>query len=350
MLRRNSLALGGVASLLALTACSAAGGDTEAAADGERRSLSVAVVTEGLPFLPFYVGLSDGTFDEAGLDIDVTVSNSGPAVLQAVASRAVNIGGGQADSVAVSAAQDAPPSIGIAALYEGIPQNLVFRSGYLEEKGVAPEELADLSPAEELGLLEGARVATYGPAGLIDNVFSELADVGGIDPDSMTRITIPGAQPQIVAMGGDQVDAAILGSWPVLADSGDNHPVSGSPVGELSPLLATMPHEVMFVGESWREQNEDALRDFAQALTTACDNAREQPALELAEKIQAAGYLQGSPAEELAVGIEEVQSSIPVGCQFSPEALAGVEDFSVKHGVVPATLDWAPLYTNEYVQ
>lgn len=348
MLQNKKLTLAGAALLLTLSACSGSG-DEDAGAE-ERRTVSVAVVVEGLPFLPFYVGLSEGIFDDAGIDVDVTVSNSGPAVLQAVTSSSVDFGSGQADSVAVSASQNAPASLGIGALFEGIPESLVFRSGWLEANGVAPEEFPDLPPAEQLALLEGARVATYGPGGLIDNVFSELADVGGVDADSMTRITIPGAQPQIVGMGSDQVDAAVLGAWPILPDSGDNFPVAGSLLADLSPLLGAMPHEIMFVGQAFLDDNEDTVRDFMAAMSVACNVARETPALELAESLQSAGYLEGSPPEELAIGIEDRQPAVPEDCLFSDEALEAAEEFSVKHGAVPESQDWGPLYTNEFIQ
>jgi NitT/TauT family transport system substrate-binding protein len=346
--------------LLLMTACASgpsnsatatsSGGSSASSAPPERKSIALSVVSVDPAFLPLYVGVIDGTFDKAGLDIKLTVANSGSAVLQAVVAGAADIGAGQADSVAVSAAANAPPSIGVAVMNEGIPLALTFRKGWLEQKGVSPDKLKQMSPNDQLQLLKGAKIATFGPRGAVDNMISELLKVGNLKDGDITRVTIPGPPPQMAALKAGQVDAVVLGPPIVYQGEAQGYAVVGRFMPDFADALRTMPFEAIFTSKKWADANTDTLRRFGKSFAVACQTTKKAEPAKLAQTLQGSEYFKSFDLQHLTAAVEKAREYVPDNCKFSDKGLQSLKDFSVRHGIIKDSLDLSKLYTNDYLK
>lgn len=200
---RSSLGAAAAAALLVLTSCGGGGGGEDApteseegaAQDGEMTEIAVGVIPI-VDVAPIYLGVQEGIFEEHGLDVELTLTQGGAAIIPAVQSGDFDFGFSNITSLVIGKSQ-------------GLPLQLVAPGP--QTTGNPGEDFASLivpedSDAESIVDLEGQRVAVNTLNNINDTVLKEGMRQEGGDRDSMELVEV--AFPDIVGqLESGNVDA-----------------------------------------------------------------------------------------------------------------------------------------------
>ncbi|MFW3169160.1 ABC transporter substrate-binding protein [Geodermatophilus sp. CPCC 206100] len=257
------------AAVVALTACGTAGGssgagDDEAAAtaEGELTSITVGVLPNA-DVAPIYLGIDQGFFEDAGLDVTLQVSQGGAAVVPAVVSGEFDFGFSNFGSILVAADQGLPLQVVAPGAFS---TGEVGRdvSAVVTVPGSGVESAADLA---------GATVATNTLGNNFVMTVGHVVDSDGGDAGQINWVEIPWPD-QTAALTEGRVDAAVLVE-PFLSGALEQ---GVTPVvwnwAETDPdfLIASY-----FTTEPYAQSNPDAVEAFSSAMEESLAYAQEHP-------------------------------------------------------------------------
>jgi NitT/TauT family transport system substrate-binding protein len=306
--------------------------------------LTMSIVSENVAFLPAYVAISEGIYEKNGVNVSLTNSQSGAAVVQTVLGGGAPLGAAGADTILNATTAGAAPTTIIANLSD-VPTSLVtFSTALLEKHSLSVADFKKLTPAEKLKLLEGEKVATFGPGGLVDKMITEMLTASGLSPDSITRVTLQGSA-QVAGLKAGQVVAAVVSPPGPLVAEADGYAVVAGRVGDFSPLLERIAYDSIFVQEEYAEAHEEELKKFGAALAEACTLSREGDPQDLATGLLEAGFFTGQEVDMLAMSIEDAQLAFPSNCLVSEESMENLATFAGEGSAA----DVSGLYTNDYL-
>jgi ABC-type nitrate/sulfonate/bicarbonate transport system substrate-binding protein len=153
----------------------------------------------------------------------------------------------------------------------------------------------------------------------------------------------------MAALQAGQVDAVILGPPIVYQGEAQGYAVVGRYLPDFSDVLGAMPFEAIFVSREFADANTDTVHRFGKAFVAACRTTVETDPAKLAETLHGSEYFKSFDVKHLTAAVEKAQDFVPEDCNFSDAGLESLQDFSVRHGIVPKSLDLADLYTNDYL-
>ncbi|MFH5822843.1 ABC transporter substrate-binding protein [Georgenia sp. AZ-5] len=197
----RATAVASAAGVLVLTACGSPDGEAAGgspAAEGETTSITVGVLPNA-DVAPIYLGIDQGFFEEAGLDIELQVSQGGAAVIPAVVSGEYDFGFSNFGSILVAADQ-------------GLPLKLIAPGAF--STGEVGRDVAAVVTMPETGVdraadLAGATVATNTLRNNFVMTVGHVVQSDGGDPNAIQWTEIPWPD-QTAALVNGQVDAAVL--------------------------------------------------------------------------------------------------------------------------------------------
>lgn len=258
--RVPSLALA-TAAALALTACGNADAGPDPDASPAKGKELTHVVVGALPILPtagLQYGIDHGIFAEHGLDVELSTSQAGSALVPALVAGSVDFG--TSNTVSIMVGLDA-----------GLP--IQVTSGFVRawDKD-AGEDITGVytlpdSGIEDAGDLAGRTVAVNSLKSVGDLTIRELVRRAGADPDAVKFVEL-GYPDMPAALESGQVDAV----WEVepfatrLEDSGAK--LVAFNFLEIAPGVPTM---VMMAAQ---DQDPDLIEQFTTALTDVLDQAQ----------------------------------------------------------------------------
>ncbi|MBE1515637.1 ABC transporter substrate-binding protein [Nesterenkonia halotolerans] len=270
-MKKNVASITGIAaiSILALSACgsgSASGGD-DAEAEGETSSEGgeLTPITVGvLPIAPsvgIYYGIENGIFEEHGLDVELSTSNAGAAMLPAVNAQQLQFGIGNPNSV-------------LNANDRGLDMRIV--TGYSNS---LPEgdDIAGVVSTVESGIedwedLEGNTVSVNALKTQGDLTIMESVEQAGGDPSAVefSEMPFPDMPAQLEQGNTDAiwVPEPFLSS--ALAD--DANQLVGYSFQDAIPGMPTM---VSFSSGEYVEENPEVAQAFSDAMTESLQMAEE---------------------------------------------------------------------------
>lgn len=200
---------------------------------------------------PYYAE-SLGIFKKAGLDVNLTIVNSGEVAAAAIVGGSADIGAANVLSIAVAYAK-------------GVPFQLLAPDG--EYRATAPIfalVVAKTSPLRGPKDLPGKTVAVTSLGDLNTITTSSWLEKAGVDPASVRFVEVP--QPQMTAaLERGTVDVVAIGS-PALEGALVNGRILGyqyAAIGERFLINA------WYARKDWIAAHRDAARKFAQAIIEA---------------------------------------------------------------------------------
>lgn len=248
-----------VVALLALSAC--ADGEGEAGADDEELTEIQVGVLPIAPSVGIYYGIEQGIFEEHGLDVELSTSDGGAAMLPAVHAGQLQFGVG--NPMSVMNANDRGLDMRILAGYS---------NSYAEGEDVAGIVAPADSGIEEWTDLEGQTVSVNALQTQGDLTIMEAVEQAGGDPDAINFQELPFQDMQAQLDQGNT--DAVWFPEPFLSNAlgdGDNHLVGYS----FQDTVPGMPAMVTFSSAEYLEENPEIAEAFRDAMTESLEAASE---------------------------------------------------------------------------
>lgn len=268
---RNIRSIAGVAavSVLALTACGegSPAGDEEDNGDAANGNGEMTEITVGvLPIAPsvgIYYGIENGVFEEHGLDVELSTSTAGAAMLPAVNTQQLHFAIGNPNSV-------------LNAHDRGLDMRIVtgYSNSLAEGDDIAGVVTTTDSGIEDWTDLEGQTVSVNALQTQGDLTIMESVDQAGGDPDAIqfSEMPFPDMEAQLEQGNTDAiwVPEPFLSS--ALANE-DNQLVGYS----FQDAIPGMPTMVSFSSTEYVEENPEVAEAFAAAMSESLEMAEDDP-------------------------------------------------------------------------
>lgn len=313
-------------------------------AEGELIPVRMAQSVNALAFAPLLVALEMNFFGYQGIDLEYIELESGATARQALIGGSVDL----VDSASTEVLAAVAEGVEYIVIQGTINQTLqvCVHADFMEEKGVTPDD----SLEDRLAALEGATIGITGPGAVSDRGMRWLLiEYGGLDPDLDTVITQIGGPPTLsAAIDANQIQAFLIS--PPACASAENGVVLVEP-GDV-PEFANYIHEVLFAMRPWVEENPDAARRVATAISMGNNFIIQYPE-------QALRLLQEGPFSETDPAIIEdaFYATILPQVEKLPDGLMTEEMWDATNtvlleaGVIDSPIDVAEggFWTNEYI-
>ena len=234
---------------------------TEAASE-ELTSITVGVVPV-VDVAPLYLGISQGFFEEEGLEVEPVVAQGGAAIIPAVVAGDQEIGFSNVVSLMLAQTQDLPVTIisqGIQATDD--PEN--------DTAAIAVKGDSDIQePAD----LEGKTIAINTLNNISQLTVTAALDSEGVDTSTINFVEVP--LPDMVGqLEAGQIDAAGLVEPFVTTgrNAGQRMIIYDRVATEPEMTIATY-----FTSNSYLESNPDVVEAFVRAMNRSLEYATENP-------------------------------------------------------------------------
>jgi NitT/TauT family transport system substrate-binding protein len=265
---RRSLMSIALASTVVLAACGGgddeAGGGTDAGGEGEGGTTSIRV--GAIPIVdvaPLYLGIEQGIFEDAGLEVEPFLAQGGAAIVPAVVNGEAQFGFSNITSLLQATARGVP--LGLVAPGPGA-------TGNPEDDFAAVIVPAD-SPVQSAADLAGLRVAINSINNISDTVVRESVRQAGGDPEGIEFVEIPFPDmPAAVSTG--QVDAAFAVEPSTTLGESQGLRAVASPYTETDDDLTVAGY---FTSDQYAAENPEVVQTFADAMVEAQQYAQDNP-------------------------------------------------------------------------
>jgi NitT/TauT family transport system substrate-binding protein len=272
-MKKNITSLVGLAaaSVLALSACGdgspAEDEDTDndagaASEDGELTEITVGVLPIA-PSVGIYYGIENGVFEDHGLDVELSTSNAGAAMLPAVNTQQLEFAIGNPNSV-------------LNANDRGLDMRIItgYSNSLAEGDDIAGVVTTADSGIEDWPDLEGHTVSVNALQTQGDLTIMESVDQAGGDPDAVefSEMPFPDMEAQLEQGNTD----AIWVPEPFLSRALDNedHQLVGYSFQDAIPGMPTM---VSFSSGEYVEENPEVAQAFSDAMSESLQMAEDDP-------------------------------------------------------------------------
>lgn len=319
-----ALALAAVTAL-ALTACS--GGTTatpatSAGTEGGSASEPVSITVGVIPIVdvaPIYLAVSQGFFEEEGLDVTLELAQGGAAIVPAVVSGEYQFGFSNNTSLLLATSNGVP-------LKAVSPGN--FTTGTDPDFGavVVPADSAIQSAAD----LAGRTVAVNTLNNIGDSTIRNVVEKDGGDESALQFVEM-GFPDMPAAVSGGQVDAAwIVEPHLTRALEAGARVVSWN-FAETDPDLMVASY---FTSQQYAADNPEVVASFQNAMTKAFDYATANP--DAARTVL-------DEYTTIDAAVKEAMTMPRFASTFSEDSIALLADLALKYGLVSSKIDYANL-------
>lgn len=287
---------------------------------------------------PVFVAISEGYFEEEGLNVTVEAINGSAAVLQALSAGQAQFG------------RPGPAPV-IAARSRGVDAVMIFNVAARSNFGIAVQEDSEITDIEGLrGTVIGTGTADGAEVGFARNVMSSADMIPGEDFEFLTvgdggPATAAFLNEEIVAYASSTADTAILNQ-------------RGMAVRDITPtaFLRFFGNGIATMGDTIRDDPElvEAWgRAFTRGLAFALDDANRETVL---SHLADANPQEGEDKEFQSALFDAVSSkAVPTDMDngygyFPPEVWVEWQDALLVGGEIEAPLDdLTAAYTNEFI-
>lgn len=248
-----------LAAVTALTA-TACGGDSDAGGEGEQVTINIGT----LPIAnaaPMYMGMSEGFFEEEGLEIEPTVLQGGNEIVTGLVSGDYDFGFVGYISAGVAVSQGIPVCVVTANDATGTSDDddwQVLVAG--------PD--SDIDSPEDLA---GATVGVNALGGNAEVLIKAALDQEGVDPNSVELIEVPFPEvPGAVSEG--RIDAGYTSEPFITTVLDEGGEVAWAPQAALAPEY---PNGSYAASDEFIQENADVVERFTRAMDRSVEYARD---------------------------------------------------------------------------
>ena len=291
-------------------------------APAELETVQMSVGAHSIAFMPLYIALQAGYYEEEGYDVEMITLAGGAVSMNAVSGNEVTIGwsGGPG---AVLGPVTGEPTRFIAVSVDQFASQVTVSNAFLEGLDVTPES----SLSDKIRALEGAQIAVSSPGSGSDQFIRLLLTQEGLDPDRDVEIVGLGGDPaaHIGALETGRVDVSIL-SPPtsyatVVSDVGV---LFIDPLNEEVPVVSGMTNHAGSANVQTLEEEPEKVRGLLRAITRAMNLIHESPE-------EAAEFLRLEfpelEQEVFDASFEGIIGAVPMSPEVTEESVTNTLDF-----------------------
>jgi NitT/TauT family transport system substrate-binding protein len=265
---RRAIALAGAVALLAtMAACgdddddaASTGGDAESG--GELTHIEVGVVPV-VDVAPLYLGISQGFFEEEGLDVEPVPAQGGAAIIPAVVNGDQQIGFSNIVSLLIAQTENVP----VQVISQGVQA-----TDDAENDTAAVAVTAD-SDIREPADLEGKTIAVNTLRNISPLTITAALDREGVDTSTLNFVEVP--LPDMVGQleAGDVDAAGLVEPFVTIGkDAGDRMIIYDRVATEPEMTIANY-----FTSEQYLQSDPDVVDGFVQAMNRSLTYATDHP-------------------------------------------------------------------------
>lgn len=307
-----------------------------AACNGEEelQKVKVGEVTRSIFYAPQYVAITQGFFEEEGLDIELSTVAGGDKTMTALLSDGIDIAlVGSETSIYVTAQGANDPIKNFAQLTQTDGTFLVAR-----------EEIENFS----WDMLKGSTFLGQRKGGMPQMAGEFVLKKHGIDPHAdlelIQNIDFANISTAFASGTGDYVQL-FEPTASVFESEGKGHIVAsfGTESGHL-------PYTVFMAKDSYMEANPETIKKFTRALKKAQDFVYESSAEEVAKAIQP--FFEDTDAELIATVVERYreQESFAKDPILDEEEWNNLQDIMEEAGELPKRMDYDELVDTHFAE
>jgi NitT/TauT family transport system substrate-binding protein len=332
---------------LPLASCSnPSEGSTTTASPANSMTLKVAMVTNGLPFFPFYVAMQQGMFKQQGLTFDPaapTLTNSGAKLATAVESDSVEVGVGGLTDVFTISRVDAYIKI-IGDIADDFLIDIVVSKQFEQQAHLN----ANSTLSEKVQALKGKKIGISAPGSATDALVTYLFRQEGLDSQKDAVKVNVGASmsPVIAALQAGRIDAAAITSpGGQLAETKGIANLWISPTRGDIPTMRQQLFSVAYVKQKVIDAKPKAIAAFIRGLANAEDFMQKHP-----EQMEGllAKYLSLDP-KTANNAWAATKVSVPLNPLVSQQPYDTANQFHVKAGLIALPLDYKELVATDTI-
>lgn len=239
---RRAITVGATALALSLTA-TACGDDTDTAGSSGGSAITVATSSNGLGFLPIFVAIEQGLYEDAGLDVEAISVKGGSNGIAALAGGSAQFYAGLPDSQITASAAGSESMI-IGALTDSNDYKIVASSDITS---------LDQLDGKKFGMLTEGNGTDIQPRWLLDET--------GVGSDNVEFIASGSVPDRLSALEADQVDATILNTpFELQAEQ-----VGFNIVADFADYVPDYPAQVLISNPDVLEERPDDVAAFLEA-------------------------------------------------------------------------------------
>jgi ABC-type nitrate/sulfonate/bicarbonate transport system substrate-binding protein len=259
-----------------------------------------------IQFMPVQYALKEGYFKREGLDVDLVLLNSGPAVISAVLSGSVQVGYASPVPIIFARAQGQP-----VRMFNAL--TMTSSQSAMQWNSLIASERSGVKSVKELA---GKTLALNTMGGACELQFREAMGTAGVSFDGAKKIVVPFPQMQAALQLGN-ADAACPVE-PFRASMLLTPEVKGTVLasGTVSGATHRYPEDILFTSDEWGNANKDLLLRINHALASAIIDLKKDPAL-LRRMLVEDLKLSDSIVEALSPGME-FTSVVPDAADIEP--------------------------------
>ncbi|WP_100405178.1 ABC transporter substrate-binding protein [Bacillus solitudinis] len=305
-----------------------------ACSSSKNETIRVAEVTRSIFYAPLYAAMSQGFFEEEGIDLELTTAWGGDRTMTTLLSNGADVAlVGAETSIYVYAQGASDPAINFAALTQTDGTFLVSR-----EK-LDSFEWDDLKGSTFLGQRTGGMPQMVGEHVLKQNGIHPHQDLNLIQNIDFGNI------PSAFASGtGDFVQL-----FEPQATQFENEGI-GYVVASFGTESGIVPYTGFMATESTIKKDQELLERFTRALYKGQQWVQEQPVELVAEAI--VGFFEDTPVELIAQVVERYKSqgSYATDPLLKPEAWENLQTIMDEAGALPEYVDYGDLVNTSIVE
>ncbi len=257
---------------------------------GEKETLRIAEVTRSIFYAPFYAAMSQGYFEDEGIEIELTTAWGGDKTMTALLSGGADVSlVGAETSIYVYAQEASDPAITFAALTQTDGTFLVSRDK------LDSFEWEDLKGSTFLGQRKG---------GMPQMVGEHVLKKHGIDPHQDLELIQNidfGNIPSAFASGTGDFVQLFEPQATLFENEGIGHIIAS-----FGTESGTVPYTGFLTKESMLEDKQDTLERFTRALYKGQQWVQDQPAEVVAEAI--IDFFEDTPVELITQVVDRYKS------------------------------------------
>ena len=302
--------------------------------NSDTQLIKVNEVTRSVFYAPQYVAISNGFFEEYGIEIDLTTGQGADAVMTAVLSNQCDIG-------------FAGPEASIYVYNEGKEDYTEVFAQLTKKDGsflVAREDTDNFSWKD----LKGKTIIPGRKGGVPYMTFEYVLKKNGIDPQN-DLVLDDSIKFDLMAGAFSAGNADYVTLFEPTASNTQNQG-KGYIVASVGEAAGEIPYTAYFAKKSYLESNSDIIQNFTNAIYKGQKWVKEHSAEEIAESIQ--GFFPDTDLESLSAAIQSYKdidawNDTPV---LEAEAFDRLQEVMQEAGELSEKAPYDKIVNNEYAE
>lgn len=312
----------------------------------ETVTLPVVQSVDSLTFLPVYAALTQGFYEEEGLDVQITLGGVGGREVQALLGGEVDVAFSAGTELAKVASQGRD-AIAVQAMGNQSAFAAMIRPEIAQEEGLDDSWTLE----QRLELLEGRTVGISSPGALSDTIARYWIEQAGLSEADVQIVATGPPAGGLAALQQGAVD--ILMSWSPFAEQ-----IEAQGIGEVwidarrgaDPSLSPWLEQTIVTTPQFAQENPDVVRRLVQATTRGNQWVLESEVSDIVDMVLSLEQFAALDPAVVTPAVEVMQQSFTADGTVEPAQLENIERVLTVGGVISSDISVEEHFDNSYLE